>query len=109
MILPIWVYLTASSLGFSAGSVFLKRYADLGGALNLTVSFAIFAASNLIYAQVLARGLGQGAVLCSMVQILIMCGLGVVLFGERLGFHQLAGLVLAIGSVWLFSMTGETA
>ena len=105
-VLPVWACLAGSSLGFAAGSVFLKRFADLGGIGDLGISFLIFAASNLLYAQVLARGLGQGAVLSSMAQIIVLSALGAVLFKEHLGHPQLAGMVMAAGGVWLYSVPG---
>ncbi|MCP4409306.1 MAG: hypothetical protein GY807_16445 [Gammaproteobacteria bacterium] len=101
MFSTIWISLLASSLGFTAGSVFLKRFADQGAIGDLTVSFLVFAISNLIYAQVLARGLGQSVVLSSMTQIIVMSGLGALLFGERLTPQQIGGLVLAVLSIWL--------
>jgi drug/metabolite transporter (DMT)-like permease len=100
--------LLASSAGFTAGSFFLKRYADLGSLTDLICAFAVFACTNLIYARVLAKGLGQGAVLSSMSQVILLSALGALVFGERLNAHQLAGLGLAIGSIWLFAQSGGT-
>ncbi len=108
MFATIWISLVASSLGFTAGSVFLKRFADQGAMSDLTVSFIVFAISNLIYAQVLARGLGQGVVLSSMTQIVVMSGLGALLFGERLTPQQICGLILAVLSIWLICSAGGT-
>lgn len=103
------LYLVASSAGFALGGVYLKKYADSGGWADLGSAFAIFAISNLVYAEVLARGLTQGAVLVSMTHLLLMSAAGLLLFGERLGPYQIAGLVTALITVWLFSMTQQTA
>lgn len=109
MMSTTWISLAASSLGFTAGSVFLKRYADLGGIGDLTISFTVFAISNLLYAQVLARGLGQGVVLSSMAQIVLMSGLGVMLFKERLTTPQIGGLILAVVAIWLICSQTQSA
>jgi uncharacterized membrane protein len=98
--------LVASSAGFTTGSLFLKRFADYGTLTDLGCAFAVFACTNLIYARVLARGLGQGAVLSSMSQVVLMSALGALVFGERLNAHQILGLGLAICSIWLFAQSG---
>jgi multidrug transporter EmrE-like cation transporter len=48
---------------------------------------------------VLARGLGQGAVLSGMSQVVLMSILGTLVFGERLNAHQIVGLGLAVCSI----------
>ena len=93
--------LAGSTVGFTIGSLALKRFADTGAWSMLSVSFAIFALSNLLFAQVLRSGLGQGVVASSMSQILLMAVLGVWLFGERLSLYQLAGVVMAATSLFL--------
>lgn len=104
-----WLCLFASSGGFGAGAIFLKRYADLGTLFDLTVAFAIFAVSNLLYAHILAKGLGQGAVLSSTSHIVLMSAAGILLFGERMNSIQVTGLVFAIISVWLVAYSGHAA
>ncbi|ALG91167.1 MULTISPECIES: hypothetical protein [Actibacterium] len=102
-----WLSLLASSGGFAGGSYFLKRYADLGMLTDLGYAFAIFALSNLIYAQVLSKGLGQGAAMSSMTHLILMSVLGVTVFGERLSYHQVAGLMFALCSIWLFAQSAR--
>lgn len=102
-------YLATSSAGFAFGSVFLKRYADAGSWGDLGLAFGVFAVSNLVYAQVLANGLGQGAALSSITHLMMMSALGVLLFGEKLGPYNVAGLVTALITIWLFSMAQHTA
>ncbi len=104
-----WLCLFASSGGFGAGAIFLKRYADFGTLFDLAVAFAIFAISNLLYAQILTKGLGQGAVLSSMSHMVLMSAAGILLFGERLNPIQLTGLVLAVISVWMVIYSGHAA
>jgi len=43
--------------------------------------------------------------LSSMSQVIALSILGAVIFGERLAAPKLAGLGLAIASIWLFSQT----
>lgn len=101
--------LAASSAGFALGGVYLKRYADDGGWGDLGIAFVVFAASNLLYAPLLAKGLGHGAVLSSMAHLLVMSALGVMLFGEKLGVYHLAGLVSALATIWLFALANHAA
>ncbi|MGJ8530098.1 hypothetical protein [Maritalea sp.] len=102
-----WLSLLASSGGFAGGSFFLKRYADLGTLSDLGYAFAIFALSNLIYAQVLARGLGQGAAMSSMTHLILMSVLGVAVFGERLNYYHVGGLMFALCSIFLFAQSTQ--
>lgn len=96
-----------SSAGFGLGSIYLKRFAD-GGALNdLGAALLIFALANLVYADVLAKGLGQGAVLSGMTQLILMSAAGVLLFGERLGPYHVAGLISAVATIWLFALAAH--
>ncbi|MGH1398393.1 MAG: hypothetical protein ACRBCT_04185 [Alphaproteobacteria bacterium] len=99
--------LCASSVGFAVGSVYLKRYADHGAWLDLGGAFLVFGLSNLVYAQVLAKGLGQGAVLGSMAHLILMSVAGVLLFGERMGIYHVAGLVSALATIWLFTLANH--
>ena len=103
------VHLVASSAGFALGSVLLKRYADSGSWGDLALAFGVFAASNLLYVPVLARGLGQGAALSSMAQLILMSALGMLIFGEKLGPYNVAGLVTALITVWLFAVAQHAA
>lgn len=109
--MQIYLYgmLVTSSIGFAAGSFFLKRFADHGTGLDLAAAFSIFALANLAYARVLAHGLSQGAVLSSAVHLILMCGLGVFVFGERFGERQFLGMVCAIMAASLISMQEQTA
>ena len=51
-----WLNLAGSSSGFTLGSLCLKRFADTGAWTTLSVSFAIFAVSNLLFAQMMTLG-----------------------------------------------------
>lgn len=104
-----WLSLLASSGGFASGGYFLKRFADLGLLADLGCAFAIFALSNLIYASVLAKGLGQGAALSSMTHLILMTVIGITAFGERLNYHQIGGLMFALCSIWLFALSAKPA
>lgn len=100
-----WIILSAAGASFTLGSVLLKQFSDTGAGLALL--FAVFALGigNLAYVRLLAHGLGQGAVMSSMSQIIALSVLGALLFGERLGQPQVAGLALAVLSIWLFSQS----
>ncbi|MGJ8530261.1 hypothetical protein [Maritalea sp.] len=100
-------YLLSSSAGFSVGTVFLKKFADTGAFTALGTAFGIFAVSNLIYAKLLQVGIGQGVVLSSMAQLILMSTVGIVLFGERMTPFNLTGLVLALIAVWAFALHSQ--
>lgn len=102
-----WVHLGGSSAGFMLGSLMLKRYADTGALVPLSLSFAIFALSNLLFAEVLKAGLGQGVVVSSMLQVILMAGLGVMMFGERLSLVQMGGVLLAAISLFMILHPGS--
>ena len=97
------VNLVVSSAGFALGSVFLKRYADGGQWPDLVSAFLILGLSNMVYIQLMTKGLAQAAAVSSMAHLALMALAGVFLFGERLGQHQIAELLLAMISIWLFS------
>lgn len=103
-----WLSLLASSGGFAGGSYFLKRFADLGSLNDLGCAFAIFALSNLIYVNVLAKGLGQGAAMSSMSHLILMTIIGTTAFGERLTYHQVGGLMFALCSIWLIANSTQS-
>ena len=100
-----WFVLSAVGASFTLGSVLLKQFADTGVGYVLFFAILALGLGNLAYVRLLAHGLGQGAVMSSMSQVIALSVLGAVLFGERLGIPQLAGLALAIASIWLFSQT----
>ncbi len=102
-----WLNLAGSSVGFTLGSLLLKRFADTGGWTMLSLSFAIFAVSNLLFAHVLRSGLGQGVVASSMMQIVLMAVLGVLVFGEKLSVPQIAGVAMAVMSIFLILGPGS--
>lgn len=98
-----WVVLSATGVSFTLGSVLLKQFADTGIGYVLLLAICAFGLGNLSYIRLLSHGLGAGAVMSSMSQVIALSILGAVLFGERLGLPQLAGLGFAITSIWLFS------
>ncbi|MEL6361569.1 MAG: hypothetical protein AAFR21_10820 [Pseudomonadota bacterium] len=100
-----WILLSAAGASFTLGSVLLKQFSDTGTGLALLFAVLVLGLGNLVYVRLLAHGLGQGAVMSSMSQIIALSVLGALLFGERLGLPQLAGLILAVLSIWLFSQS----
>lgn len=100
-----WLALSASGAGFTFGSVLLKRFADTGIGHFLILAFFVFGLSNLAYVRLLAHGLGQGAVMSSMSQVVALSIIGVAVFGERFGAAQLFGVGLAVASIWLFAQS----
>lgn len=101
------LFLSCSTVGFAGGSVFLKRFADHGQMSDLMVAYAIFAVSNLAYAAVMTKGLGQAVVLSGLSQMLLVSAIGILVFGERLALTQVVGLFLSLVSVWLFTSTSR--
>ena len=100
-----WFILSAAGASFTLGSVLLKQFADTGVGYVLLLGVLAFGLGNLAYVRLLTYGLGQGAAMSSMSQVIALYALGAVLFGERLAMPQLAGLALAMASIWLFSQT----
>ena len=98
-----WLILSAAGASFTLGSVLLKQFSDTGVGYVLLLAVLALGLGNVAYVRLLAYGLGQGAVLSSMSQIIALSVLGAFLFGERLGPTQVAGLGLAVLSIWLFS------
>lgn len=98
-----WIILSATGASFTLGSVLLKQFSDTGAGLALLCAVLVLGIGNLAYVRLLAHGLGEAAVMSSMSQIIALSILGALLFGERLGLPQMAGLGLAILSIWLFS------
>lgn len=98
------ILLLASSLGFCIGGFFLKRYADTGGLAALAISFTVYLSANLVFARVIAGGLGAGMASASMIQLCVMVILGAVFFGEKLTITQAAGLVCALLAIGLFAL-----
>lgn len=101
------VMLVTSTIGFAAGSVFLKHFADTGKALPLIAAFSIFALANLAYARVIVHGLGQGAVLSGMTHLILMSALGVLIFGEKMSERQFLALGLALTAAWMMAAVPE--
>ena len=100
-----WFMLSAAGASFTLGSVLLKQFADTGVGYVLLLAVLALGLGNLAYVRLLAYGLGQGAVMSSMSQVIALSFLGAVLFGERFGPPQLAGMGFALASIWLFSQS----
>ena len=98
-----WLILSTAGASFTLDSVLLKQFFDTGAGTALLFVVLALGIGNLAYVQLLAHGLGQGAVMSSMSQIITLSVLGAQLFDERLGLPQLAGLGLALLSISLFS------
>ena len=92
------------AVGFGTGGIFLKRYANSGMVLDLWVSMGAYLTANLLFIDVLRRGLGYGMVTSSMVQLILMTVAGVWLFDEKLSPMQMAGLACALLAIALFSV-----
>ncbi len=104
-----WFCLAGSSVGFTMGSLLLKRFADGAGIATLTASIAILALSNVFFVQVIRNGLGQGVVASSMSQVILMAAFGVLVFGERLSMVQVLGVAMAAASLFLITGSGAEA
>lgn len=100
-----WFMLSAAGASFTLGSVLLKQFADTGVGYVLFFAILALGLGNLAYVRLLAHGLGQGAVMSSMSQVIALSVLGAVLFGERFGLSQQAGIGFALVSIWLFSQS----
>ena len=100
-----WLILSSAGASFTLGSVLLKRFSDTGAGTALLFAILALGIGNMAYVRLLAHGLGHGAVMSGMSQIIALSVLGALLFGERLGLPQLAGLGLAVLSIWLFSQS----
>ncbi len=100
-----WFILSVAGISFTLGSVLLKHFADTGIGYVLLLAILVLALGNLAYVRLLVHGLGQGAVMSSMSQVIALSFLGAVLFGERLGLPQLAGMGFALASIWMFSQS----
>ncbi|WP_299047396.1 hypothetical protein [uncultured Tateyamaria sp.] len=98
-----WFVLAAVGGSFTLGNVLLKQFADTGVGYVLLLAIFALGIGNLGFIRLLVHGLGQGAVMSSMIQVIALSLLGALLFGERLESQQLAGLGLAVASIWLFS------
>lgn len=95
--------LVVSSAGFALGSIFLKRYADAGHLLDLGSAFLILGLSNLVYVQSMSKGLAQAVAMSSMAHLVLMALASALLFCERLSQYHIAGVMLAMITIWLFS------
>ncbi len=100
-----WVFLSASGAGFTIGSVLLKRFVDTGNGAVLGFAVAVFVLSNVAYIRVLTDGLGRGAVLSSMCQVVALSAIAALFFDEDFSPYQIAGVGFAVASIWLFSLS----
>ena len=89
--------------GFALGGVFLKRYADFGQPHDLAISLTAYLIANLALIEILRRGLGMGMVLSSMGQLTLMVIIGAVVFGEKFGPMQGAGVAFALLAMAAFA------
>lgn len=97
------VILAISSVGFAMGSYFLKRFAEGGVSLDLVLTVLAYVVGNAAYMRLLMQGAVQTGVITAMAHIILMSLMGVLAFDERLGGRQVAGIMLALVAVWLFS------
>lgn len=104
-----WMHLAASTVGFTVGSLLLKKYADAGGVPCLVLTALVLVASNVSFVEVIRGGFGQGIIASSMVQMILMVALGAVLFGETYSPAQGLGVILAVMSMYLILGAGPDA
>lgn len=98
------LYLPLSVLCFSGGGLYLKRFADGGPASDLWIALTVYLLGDLLLIGVLQKGLGYAMTVSSCLQMVFMCGAGIVLFGESLSPAKMAGLACALLAVALFSL-----
>lgn len=89
---------------FSVGGIYLKLYADTAQLTPLLYSLSAYTIGSYLFAEILRRGLGFGTVLATMMELIAMVIVGVLLFGERLGAAQYAGLACAFSAMALFAL-----
>ena len=94
-------------IGFAFGGVWLKRYADHGQLLDLSLALTAYLLANLAFIDILKRGLGVSMVLSSMGQLCLMVIIGALVFGERIGPVQGAGLIFALLAMAAFAYGAE--
>ena len=96
-------HFSGATTGFVAGGGFLKRYADFGQPHDLAISLAAYLIGNLLFIEILRRGLGMGMVLSSMGQLCLMVIIGSAVFGEKFGPMQCAGIAFALLAMAAFA------
>ena len=98
--------LAGSSVGFTLGSLLLKRFADTGAWTDVAIWLTVFAVNNLLFAQVLGSGLGRGVVVSSMSQTNISRRHGHPDHWGKVPLSQSAGVFLAVLSIFLMLSPG---
>ena len=103
----IWIRFCLAVGSFCVGGSFLKRYADFGQPHDLGLSLGAYLIGNLLFIEILKRGLGFGMVLSSAGQLCLMVIIGALVFGERVGPMQGVGVTLAVLAIAAFSYGAE--
>jgi drug/metabolite transporter (DMT)-like permease len=92
------------------GDYFLKRASDSGRPLLtrwFAVGLVLYASTAFAWVFVMRHlKLATIGVIYSVCMILLLAGMGVFLFGESLNRYEVAGIVMAIGSILLLSRFG---
>ena len=94
-------------VGFALGGVFLKRYADFSQPHDLAISLTVYLFANLAFIEILKRSLGMAMLLSSMSQLCLMVLIGALVFGEKFGPMQGAGLAFALLAMAAFAYGGR--
>ena len=92
--------------GLAFGGVYLKRYADFGIPADLAISLTAYLAANLVFIEILKRGLGFSMVVSSMGKLCLMVVIGALAFGERVGPMEGTGVALALLAIAAFAQGG---
>jgi multidrug transporter EmrE-like cation transporter len=102
--LAVIVTIAFSAVGV-VGDYFLKLASQEKHSLRSVwfyVGFAFYASTAFGWVFVMKHlKLGTVGVIYSVSMILLLVGLGVIVFGESLKYHEIAGLVMAIASLVL--------
>ena len=102
--LAVFVTIAFSAVGV-LGDYFLKRASEHEHSLRTIwfyVGFAVYASTALGWVFVMKHlKLATIGVVYSISMILLLTGVGVVLFREPLSYYEIAGLVMAVASLVL--------
>ena len=107
----VLAYLIGSTAVFMAANAALKTYAVQGGPWVLAGALALFCVGNFLMVRVMREnGLGLAIALSLIFQLIAITLMAVVVFGERPGPRQIAGLALGVVAVAMIVWpSGEAA
>lgn len=103
-------WLAASTAVFVAANGVLKTYAQAGGPWVLAGALALFCLGNSLMVPVMrSGGLGVAIALSVVFQLVAITAMAMVVFGERPGAVQMAGMALGIVAVAMIAWPGGGA